>query len=324
ATLQARLIEDILDVSRIMSGKLRLAPETIEVSRLITNAVDAVRPTADAKEITLTTSFAAGLGMIVADATRIQQVIWNLLTNAVKFTQRNGAVQVKARRTASQIEIAVTDNGEGISASFLPHVFEAFRQAESPRTRVHGGLGLGLSIVRYIAEAHGGTITAESEGRGKGSTFTLTLPIRAARSGDGPAAPSQASGVRDRLTGLQIVLVEDEYESRKMIAAVLRAAGAEVVALESVDAALDSIRERLPDLVITDIAMPDADGYSLVRAVRELEEGRTLKIVALSAFPARRDEASGFTAWLSKPIDPFHLVDEIVRIAGHTAGTPNA
>jgi len=317
AQLQARLIDDILDVSRIVSGKLRLVPETFEMGHVIKDSVDGMNPTAFAKQITITTSLAPDLGLIVADPTRIQQVIWNLLSNAVKFTQRNGTVRVSARRASSHIQISVRDNGEGIDPQFLPHIFEPFRQAESPQTRVHGGLGLGLSIVRYIAEAHGGTVTAESEGRGKGTTFTVTLPVRAVS--ESPGAVRNAFGDtflhRDRLRGIEIVLVDDEVESRKMILTVLRAAGANVLPFDSASAALDAIDQHRPDLVITDIAMPGTDGYAFTRTLRGRDYGEELKIVALSAFTAGSDERRAFQAYLSKPIDPFQLVDEIARIA---------
>jgi PAS domain S-box-containing protein len=317
AQLQARLIDDILDVSRIVSGKLRLVPETFEMGHVIKDSVDGMNPTAFAKQITITTSLAPDLGLIVADPTRIQQVIWNLLSNAVKFTQRNGTVRVSARRASSHIQISVRDNGEGIDPQFLPHIFEPFRQAESPQTRVHGGLGLGLSIVRYIAEAHGGTVTAESEGRGKGTTFTVTLPVRAVS--ESPGAVRNAFGDtflhRDRLRGIEIVLVDDELESRKMILTVLRAAGANVLPFDSARAALDAIDLHRPDLVITDIAMPGTDGYAFTRTLRERHYGEQLKIVALSAFTAASEERRAFQAYLSKPIDPFQLVDEIARIA---------
>ncbi|HEX8411256.1 MAG TPA: PAS domain S-box protein [Thermoanaerobaculia bacterium] len=316
AKLQARLIDDILDVSRIVSGKLRLSPETVEVARLIMNAVDAVNPTADAKDITITTSFAPALGMIVADSTRIQQVLWNLLTNAVKFTPKDGAVQVSARRSASQVQISVTDNGEGIDPRFLPHIFEPFRQAESPQTRVHGGLGLGLSIVRYIVEAHGGTIAAESAGRGQGSTFTVTLPVRAIATAEAPVRNPLGETFlhRDRLRGLSLLVVDDDPESRKLVTAVLRAAGANVLPVDSASAALEALQQNLPDAVITDIAMPDVDGYTFARIVRE-RYGHAIKVIALSAFPARPNEASGFDAYLTKPVDPFHLVDDVARVA---------
>ena len=322
AQLQARLIDDILDVSRIVSGKLRLSPETIEVSRVIMNAVDAVAPTADAKQITMTTSLAPALGSMVADGTRLQQVIWNLLANAVKFTSRNGSVNVSARRTSSQIEIAVSDTGEGIDPQFLPHIFEPFRQAESPQTRIHGGLGLGLSIVRYIAEAHGGTVAATSAGRGKGTTFTVTLPVLAVTTNTGPVRNAMGDTFmhRDRLRGVDIVLVDDEPESRKLLTAVLRAAGANVVPLDSASAALAAIDQRRPHLVITDIAMPEMDGYTFTRTLRAREYGAQLKVAALSAFPARHDETSGFDAYLAKPIDPFHLVDEVAKITVRATG----
>jgi PAS domain S-box-containing protein len=314
AQLQARLIDDILDVSRIVSGKLRLTPEKIDVGRVIKDSVDAISPTAAAKQIDITMSFSPNLGQMIADPTRLQQVIWNLLSNAVKFTPKNGAVVVSARRTSSHIQISVTDNGEGIDLGFLPHIFEPFRQAESPRTRVHGGLGLGLSIVRYITEAHGGTVAAESEGPGKGTTFTVTLPVRAISTSEGAVRTSFGDTFlhRDRLRDIEIVLVEDEEESRKMLLAVLRAAGAKVQAFDSSTAALEAIDQHIPDLVITDIAMPVMDGYAFTRALRKRDAN--LKVVALSAFSPDANERRTFEAYLLKPIDPFQLVDEVARV----------
>ena len=317
AQLQARLIDDILDVSRIVSGKLRLAPETVEVARVVMNAMDAVSATATAKQITITTSFSPGLGSMVADPTRIQQVIWNLLSNAVKFTPRNRTVQVGARRESSHIEITVSDSGEGIDPHFLPHIFEPFRQAESPQTRVHGGLGLGLSIVRYIVEAHGGTISASSEGRGQGATFTVMLPVRSMKM-NVEAVRNTAGHTfthHDRLRGVQVVLVDDEPHTRKLLTGVLRAAGANVLPLDSASAAIEAVDRHRPDLVITDIAMPEMDGYALTRTLRSREYGATLKIVVLSAFPARSSEQEGVDAWLSKPIDPFELIEAIAKVA---------
>jgi PAS domain S-box-containing protein len=317
AQLQARLIDDILDVSRIVSGKLRLAPETVEVSRVIMNASEAVNATAAAREITITMSLPPNLGVIIADPTRIQQVIWNLLANAVKFTPRGGSVEVSARRGPSSVEVSVTDSGEGIDPQFLPHIFEPFRQAESPQTRVHGGLGLGLSIVRYIVEAHGGAVTAESKGRGQGSKFTVTLPVRSVAAAAEPVRNALGDTFlhRDRLRGITIVFVDDEQETRKMVTTVLRAAGASLSVFDSAAAALEAIDERRPDVVLTDIAMPEMDGDAFMRALRERPYGRDLRIVALSAFPATDERRAGFDAYLSKPIDPFHLVDQIARIA---------
>jgi PAS domain S-box-containing protein len=320
AQLQARLIDDILDVSRIVSGKLRLAPEIVDVGRVVTSAVDGVSATADAKGITVTTVLSPGLGTIIVDSTRLHQVIWNLLSNAVKFTQKGGAVQVSARRTSSHVQISVQDNGEGIDPQFLPHMFEPFRQAELPHTRVHGGLGLGLSIVRYIAEAHGGTVTAESDGRGKGSTFTVTLPIRAmAVSNPAPSGTFGETFVhRGRLGGVNIMLVDDDDEAREMVTAVLRAAGAKVAAFNSVASGLEALAEGRPDLLITDIAMPGTDGYAFMRALRERGWANEMKVIALSAFPASA-EPSGFDAFLTKPVDPFQLVEDVAGVVARTS-----
>jgi PAS domain S-box-containing protein len=320
AHLQARLIDDVLDVSRIVSGKLRLTVETIDVQRLLTVSADAVRPSAEAKRIEIKTDLAPHLGTIVADATRLQQVIWNLLTNAVKFTPKRGSITLLARRTSSHVQISVTDTGEGIDPGFLPHVFEPFRQAENPSTRVHGGLGLGLSIVRYLAEAHGGTVSAESRGRGQGATFTVILPIGALSGERRPSmiisAPSQPEPIPKRLAGATILLVDDDHEGRQVIRALLRQAGATVTDVASPPDAIDALAERTPDLVISDIAMPHMDGYALARLIRERTPSQ--KIVALSAFPAgppgSRD--SVFDAYISKPVEPADLVDCVARVLG--------
>jgi CheY-like chemotaxis protein/two-component sensor histidine kinase len=318
AQLQARLIDDVLDVSRIVSGKLRLSVENVDVLRLLTAAVDAVRPSADAKHITMATSFAPQLGMIVADATRLQQILWNLLSNAVKFTPKDGRVDVTARRTSSHVQIAVADSGDGIDVSFLPHVFEPFRQAENPSTRVHGGLGLGLSIVRYLAEAHGGTVAAESLGRGQGATFSVTLPIGALKFERPPLTvvpgPSAAEPIPQRLSGASILLVDDDREGRMVVRALLRHAGANIIDVESAALALEELAKQLPDLVITDIAMPHVGGYSLARDIRA--QTPDLKIVALTAFPAGRSGGHDaiFDAFITKPVEPSELVDAIARI----------
>jgi PAS domain S-box-containing protein len=319
AQLQAHLIDDVLDVSRIVSGKMRLSRETVDVARLVTRSVEAVRPTADARSITLSTSIAPGLGTVVADPTRLQQVLWNLLTNAVKFTPKGGRVEVKADRTDSHIEVCVVDTGEGIDPAFLPHVFEPFRQAENPNTRIHGGLGLGLSIVRYIVEAHGGSVSAESAGRNRGATFKLTLPIAAVI----PAATQPPATLRigrsidqNRLYGIRIAIVDDDRGGREMVRTVLTQAGAEVTAFESAPQALAALDRNVPDLVVTDLAMPVMDGYTFVRELRARPETTGLKIIALTAFPTgtASTEQSGFDAYLAKPIDPFILVDEVARI----------
>jgi PAS domain S-box-containing protein len=318
AQLQARLIDDVLDVSRIVSGKLRLTVENIDVLRLLTTAVDGVRPSADAKLITLSTSFAPQLDTIVADPTRLQQIVWNLLTNAVKFTPRNGTVTVSARRTSSHVQISVSDTGEGIDPQFLPHVFEPFRQAEVPATRVHGGLGLGLSIVRYLVEAHGGTVSAESAGKGKGATFTVTLPSAAVAST--PAVlkeemtPTENVAIPRKLVGRSILLVDDDHEGRRLLRTILRHAGADVIDVDSGPRALESLGAKQFDIVLTDIAMPHMDGYALAREMRARVQN--LKIVALTAFPAGRlgKPDAVFDGYISKPVEPAGLVESVAAL----------
>lgn len=320
AQLQATLIDDVLDVSRIISGKLRLSRENIEVARMINAGIDAVRTSADAKKIRIDVDFDRDLGTIVADSTRLQQVIWNLLTNAVKFTPQNGVIRVTAHRNDSQLTITVADTGEGIDASFLPHVFEAFRQAENPSTRVHGGLGLGLSIVRYIIEGHGGTISASSPGRGKGSTFTVTLPVSPTITDTAVNRPKTreehiAHTTPGRLAGRTILVVEDDADSREMVAAVLRLAGASVTAVDSAFAALDLLQEHTPDAIVTDIGMADMDGYAFAREVRRRKQLDKSVLIALTAFPAltagtHREE---FDEFLAKPIEPADLVEGLAR-----------
>ncbi len=322
ALLQARLIEDVLDVSRIVSGKLRLSIESVDLQKVIHGAIEAVRASADARGISIIFNAAENIGTAVADPTRLQQVLWNLLTNAVKFTPKKGAaITVDARRTSSHIQISVTDSGEGIDPQFLPHIFEAFRQAETASTRVHGGLGLGLSIVRYLTEAHGGTVTAESQGRGKGSRFTITLPVGAMKmQPETPPKPEiepREAVMASKLAGIDVLIVDDDREARDLVRATLKPAGAHVVIAESAEAALSELMEYRPDLVLTDIAMPLMDGYALAREIRKRPELNKVKIVALSAFPAGRvARDSGFDEYLAKPIDPFDLVDAVARIAG--------
>ncbi|HUP46829.1 MAG TPA: PAS domain S-box protein [Thermoanaerobaculia bacterium] len=323
AELQAKLIDDVLDVSRILSGKLRLSLESVDVERILSGAVAAVRAMAAGRSVTITTSFAPDLGMLVADATRLQQIAWNLLTNAVKFTPRDGSVQLSAWRAGSHVQIAVSDTGEGIEPAFLAHVFEPFRQAEGPRTRVHGGLGLGLSIVRYLVEAHGGSITAESEGKGRGATFTVTLPVaalqpEAIRAEREEAAQQSRPIDPNRLRNLSILIVDDDRETRSLISAVLRRAGASVTVSPSAAAAFEQFDRRPPDLVLSDIAMPGTDGYELARELRGREGGAKVKIVALSAFAAGAEAAgqSGFDDYLRKPIDPAALVERLASLFG--------
>jgi PAS domain S-box-containing protein len=320
AEVQATLIDDVLDLSRIVSGKLRLTVDNVDVTKTLEAALQTVRPSADAKGIRLVTDFDGLQGTIVADATRLQQVIWNLLSNAVKFTPRGGQVTTSARQTASKLQIKVTDTGEGIAPSFLPHVFEPFRQAENPSTRVHGGLGLGLSIVRYIVEAHGGEITADSEGRGKGATFSVTLPIRSLAVTN-PAAPWVATAMAHRkiqgheLKGVKILILDDDREGREMVKAVLRSAGATVMAAATAREAFEELARQTPDVIISDIAMPEIDGFAFERQLHATPGFENIKVIALTAFPrpTLNVEKSAFAMYLSKPIDPFDLVDSVAK-----------
>ena len=313
AKLQAELIDDVLDVSRIVSGKLRLSLDNTELLPVLLSSLDGVRPSAEAKRISLETSLDPNLGAAMVDSTRLHQIIWNLLSNAIKFTPKGGRVQLLARRSASQIQITVADTGEGIEPEFLPHVFEPFRQAEVTSTRSHGGLGLGLSIVRYLAEAHGGTVGAESGGRGKGSRFTITLPVRAVSRRNGSANKEEANPLMASLAGRNILVVDDDAEGRQLITIALRQAGAKVTAVDSGDAALLHVDQERPDIVLTDIAMPEMDGYALQRRLRERDALKNTRIVALTAFPASAvlGKEEEFDSYLRKPIDPFELAEKL-------------
>jgi PAS domain S-box-containing protein len=320
AKVQAQLIEDVLDVSRMVSGKLRLKVENIDIKTVLLSAMDAVRPSAEAKQIELVADIPKDIGMMYADSTRLQQIVWNLLSNAVKFTNKRGRVVLSARRGAGEIEVGVTDTGEGIDPSVLPHVFEAFWQAETPSTRVHGGLGLGLNIVRYLTEAHGGTVSAESEGRGKGARFCVILPTRALLETETPRLPPHHAHERAadmaNLSGYNILVVDDDDESRDLITAVLRQAGATVTGVESAAKALAYTASNRADIVLTDIAMPHTDGYSLQRSLRERGDLEHTRIVALTAFPASvvSAEEKAFDSYLRKPIDPFELAARLREI----------
>jgi len=318
AQLQARLIDDVLDVSRIVSGKLRLSVEKIEVAPLLNSAIEGVRASADSKMITIATNFGPALGAVVADPTRLQQIVWNLLTNAVKFTPRNGTITVGGKRTTSRLEISVSDSGEGIDPGFLPHVFEPFRQAESPNTRVHGGLGLGLSIVRYIAEAHGGSVNAQSAGRGRGSTFTVILPIAAVAIEPEKIEKEPARELHTtsrRLDGMKVLVVDDDRDSRNVVRMVLQQAGATAIAVDSAQAALRELESLKPDVIVTDIAMPGMDGYALAREVRRRANLNEVRLLALSAFPSAKVAAheNAFDGYLMKPVDPAELVEAAAR-----------
>ncbi|AMV20817.1 response regulator [Planctomyces sp. SH-PL14] len=339
---QSQMIADLLDISRITSGKIRLDVEAIDPAAFVEAALSAVRPAADAKEIRLIQTLSAAAGPILGDPSRLQQVLWNLVNNAVKFTPRGGRVQVSVRRVNSHVEIRVADNGRGIEKTLLPLVFERFRQGDGTSTREHGGLGLGLAIARQIVEMHGGTIEAESEGDGKGATFIVRVPVSSVRlsqpheesaagepaAADSPAAPEAptvGAGWRVDLSGIRVLLVEDDDDSRAMVKRVLTGRGAEVREVASVNAALEAIEPFRPHILISDLGMPGRDGLDLIRDIRRRGVTyQSLPAIALTAFARledrRRALLAGFQVHLTKPVDPHELTAVTASLTGRTGG----
>jgi CheY-like chemotaxis protein/two-component sensor histidine kinase len=326
---QAQLIEDVLDVSRIVSGKLRLEVKPRDLSEVIQAAISVVRSAAAAKNIKLEAKLDPSANRVSCDANRIQQVVWNLLSNAIKFTPKGGTVAITLSRERSKAQITVSDTGMGISSEFLPYVFDRFRQADSTTRRRSGGLGLGLSIVKQLVELHGGTVEAQSAGEGKGATFTVNLPIAAvAPSPEGsadeerePTLESEWASVR--LDGLRIVVVDDEADARRLVSKVLEEAGAIVTAVGTVADALRAVEKVRPHVLVSDIAMPDEDGYDLIRGVRANGHSvQSLPAVALTAFAAKGYARSallaGFQVHVPKPVDPHDLTAVVASLAGRT------
>ena len=334
ARAQAQLIDDLLDVSRIISGKLRLEIQRVEMAKVVEAALVAVAPLAAAKKIEIKQALSPTGTETWGDAGRLQQVVWNLLSNAIKFTESGGRVQVTVARVNSHLQITVTDSGRGILASFLPHVFERFRQADSSTRRTHGGLGLGLAIVRQIVELQGGTVAAQSEGEGKGATFTVNLPVYNGP-GNLPAAAnvavaeSQTDAVaagknQPSLAGLRILVVEDERDSRSFLQRLLGERRAEVAVAASVTEALAELDASRFDVIISDIGIPDQDGFDLIRQLhsRPAERGGQTPMIALTAFARQEDRAkllrAGFGAHIPKPADPAELIAAVANLARRT------
>ncbi|HET8781380.1 MAG TPA: ATP-binding protein [Pyrinomonadaceae bacterium] len=328
AKSQTQLVADLLDVSRIISGKLRLDVRTVDLIYIVNAAIDSIRPAADAKSIRLQTMLDPAAGPISGDADRLQQIVWNLLTNAVKFTPKGGRIQVKVQRVDSHVEVVVSDSGIGISKDFLPHVFDRFRQADASTTRIHGGLGLGLSIVHQLVDLHGGTVSVQSEGEGKGATFTITLPFVGVINNQQDAEPAHApeevitlEGLPS-LNGLKVLVVDDEADTRELIREVLKECGSEVITSGSVEEALIALEEHKPDILISDLGMPDEDGYSLISKIRALpsERGGHIPAAALTAYARAEDRMrvlrSGFQFHLPKPVDSAELVTVVASLAG--------
>ena len=312
ATLQSQLIEDLLDISRIMRGKLTLDPAPVSLSFVISAAIETVRLAAEARTIGIDVYLESNVGQVYGDAGRLQQVVWNLLSNAVKFTPTGGRVEVRLIQINDRAQLQVIDTGKGISPEFLPYVFEHFRQEDGATTRKFGGLGLGLAIARQIVELHGGTIAVASPGEGQGATFTVQLPL-APRSNELPL--EQSPDATSDLSGFHILVVDDELDSQELVAFILEQAGAIVTSVSSGIEALQAIEQFVPDLVVSDIGMPEMDGYRLLQQIRLLESARQIPAIALTAYAGELDRqqaiVAGFQQHIPKPINPEELVKAI-------------
>jgi signal transduction histidine kinase/ActR/RegA family two-component response regulator len=327
ARSQARLIDDLLDVSRIITGNLRLDLHPLNLAPIVEAAIDALRPTADVRGIQIRTE-TSGNCLVKGDPNRLRQVIWNLLSNSIKFTQRGGVVSLRLGCVGPTVRLTVADTGEGISAEFLPYVFDRFRQAEGSISRKQGGLGLGLAVVRHLVELHGGSISAESSGLGEGSVFTVELPLAEER-----RDPARAEERRElerrrsrkgsiRLDGVHVLLVEDDDDSRKLLGAMLKRHGARVTSTKSVAEALNVFPTEVPDILISDIGMPDEDGYDFIRKLRALppEKGGQIPAIALTGYASRKDReralAAGYNQHIAKPIEQADMISALAALIG--------
>jgi CheY-like chemotaxis protein/two-component sensor histidine kinase len=327
AKRQAQIVDELLDVSRIISGKLKLERSAVNWQDIVNAAVEVVQPAAAAKRIDIAASMDPSIGAFYADGARLQQIVWNLLTNAVKFSPDGGSVRVTLRRVANRVELSVTDSGQGIAPDFLPSVFEPFRQADGSTTRRHGGLGLGLSIAKHLVEAHGGTITAASEGEGYGATFAVRLPIVPVHAGESastedlPAAPADTAAATS-LAGISVLVVDDDDRGREIVAEYLDVRHATVLTAGSAAEALEVLQRTHVDGLLADIAMPGQDGYELIRKVRGMHRGGASSIpaAALTAFARAEDRRkvfeAGFQMHLTKPISLQTLIDAVARLSG--------
>lgn len=333
AKIQTQLIEDLLDVSRITSGKLRLDLQPVDIASIASAALESMAPAAIAKGVEVIRVLDPGAGLVAADAGRMQQVVWNLLSNAVKFSPKGAKVQLTVRRVESSVEVSVSDEGQGISREFLPHIFERFRQEDASSTRSHGGLGLGLAIVKHLVELHGGTVQALSQGVDQGSEFIIRLPItsvfQAERSTiDSPSVASDSLlpsylAVGD-IAGVRVLVVDDDADTRVLLKRLLQDCGAEVTVAQDAHQALAFLSTSHPQILISDIGMPTANGYDLIRKIREQGyDFQRLPAIALTAFARhedrRRSLAAGFQLHLEKPVDPSELIAAVTSLLGKTA-----
>jgi signal transduction histidine kinase/ActR/RegA family two-component response regulator len=332
AKIQSRLIDDLLDLSRIISGKLLLETREVDLGVVVSNSIEVVRPAANAKGIQLVYECEPGGKTVSGDPARLQQVAWNLLSNAVKFTPEGGEVRVRLAREGSRVKFSVSDTGRGIAAEFLPHVFDRFRQADSATTRRHGGLGLGLAIVRHLAELHGGTVHAESEGEERGSTFSVTFPLAQVAAcecrGDAASLDSASGFVKpESLVGVRVLVVDDEHDTRRLISTVIAQSGAEVTACASAGEALEKIKTWRPHILMSDIGMPGEDGYALIQKVRALppERGGRTPAAALTAYARDEDRgralAAGYQVHIAKPFNPRDLLAAVSDLQSYVVAS---
>jgi signal transduction histidine kinase/CheY-like chemotaxis protein len=325
------LVGDLLDISRVITGKIRINPSQVDLNDIVEMAIEGVRPAAEARRIQLVVDVHGDDAVMRGDGDRLQQVVWNLLANAVKFSPKEGVVGVRVGRVESDLELTVVDNGAGIAAEFLPHVFESFRQFEGGTTRAHGGLGIGLSIAKHIVELHGGSIEARSPGRGQGATFVVRLPISPLVSttlGVSRVPATKTHGVATAppvgLDGIRVLVVDDEPDAHELVAYVLERSGIEVRAATNVAEALKELETFTPDVIVSDIGMPDEDGYSLIRRIRTLaaEDKKNIPAIALTAFARNEDRTralvEGFNLHMAKPVEPTALLKAVADLAGQS------
>jgi signal transduction histidine kinase/CheY-like chemotaxis protein len=330
AVAQNQIVADLLDISRVITGTVRINPSQVDLANIVDLVVEGMRPAIDAKRLRLAIDVDPAGAVLRGDGDRLQQVVWNLLSNAVKFTRKEGTVQIHLRRIDSDVELTVSDDGEGIPRGFLPHVFETFRQSDTPSSRPHSGLGIGLSIAKHLVELHGGTIRALSEGTDRGATFVVTLPISPVVSTTVgitkiPATrpPSPVAPLPDDLGGIVVLVVDDDADARELLEFMLERSGMEVRVAASSAEALDALRGDFnPSVIVSDIGMPDGDGYSLIRDVRThpQEEKRGIPAIALTAFARTEDRTralvEGFNVHMAKPVEPLELIAAVARLAG--------
>jgi signal transduction histidine kinase/CheY-like chemotaxis protein len=328
AEAQSQIVDDLLDISRVFAGKIRITLSQVDLANVVDMVVEGVRPAADAKRIRIETDVDRNHAVMRGDGDRLQQVVWNLLSNAVKFTPKHGVVKVSLKRVDSDLELTVEDNGPGIAGSFLPHVFETFRQSEGGAARSHGGLGIGLSIAKHIVELHGGSIEAQSPGEGRGATFAVWLPVSplmsAAFGAHPPATKAQSANgtIPAGLEGISVLVVDDEADARELVAYVLEASGMEVRVAENSADAMTQLESFTPRVIVSDIGMPHEDGYTLIRRIRTLpaDDKRTIPAIALTGFARNEDRTralvEGFNRYMAKPVEPSALVSTVADLAG--------